>query len=56
MLNKENKDLTIERDKLRTENDNLIEKRMIYWFLAGAGVFFFGWMSGKLSRKKKKYY
>ncbi len=56
MLKKEKKDLTIERDKLRTENDNLIEKRMIYWFLAGAGVFFFGWVSGKLSRKKKRYY
>ncbi len=56
MFKNENKDLTIERDKLRTENDNLIEKRMIYWFIAGAGVFFFGWLSGKLSRKKKRYY
>jgi SH3 domain protein len=56
MLRKENNDLSEERDKLRTENDNLIEKRMIYWFLAGAGVFFFGWVSGKLSRKKKRYY
>jgi SH3 domain protein len=56
MLRKENKDLTDERDRLKTENDNLIEKRMIYWFLAGAGVFFFGWLSGKVSRKKKRYY
>ncbi len=48
--------LVSERDILKRENDRLNERMMIYWFLAGAGVFFLGWMSGKLSRKKKRYY
>jgi len=27
---------------------------VIRWFLAGAGVLFFGWILGKASRKKQR--
>ena len=37
---------------LRT-NEKLSDSRMIKWFLAGGGVFLFGWIIGKSSRKKR---
>ncbi len=62
--------ITRERDQLQQENSNLTERMqrlkeesslylrtgVIKWFLAGAGVLFFGWILGKLSRKKKRNY
>jgi SH3 domain protein len=41
---------------LRAENEQLLMTGMIRWFLAGGGVFFFGWLIGKISRKKRKGY
>jgi len=34
-------------------NEKLSDSRMIKWFLAGGGVFLFGWIIGKSSRKKR---
>ena len=62
-------DLTTERDQLLEENSQINKElkvlqeenkgfhrtNMIQWFLAGGGVFFTGWLAGKLSRKKRKY-
>lgn len=56
-----------ERDRLREENTRLNKELqivkdesfkmlwtgMIKWFLAGAGVLFFGWLMGKTSKRKK---
>lgn len=49
------KNLKLEADvtMLMNENDELSDSRMIKWFLAGGGVLFFGWILGKISRKKR---
>ncbi len=39
---------------LREENQNFHRSNMIQWFLAGGGVFFGGWIIGKISRKKQR--
>jgi SH3 domain protein len=49
-----NKTLTSEVRLLRDEKSRLMRSGMIKWFLAGGGVFFFGWLIGKISRKKKQ--
>jgi SH3 domain protein len=41
---------------LREENQNFHRSNMIQWFIAGAGVFFGGWLIGIISRKKKRGY
>ncbi|HKK02174.1 MAG TPA: TIGR04211 family SH3 domain-containing protein [Desulfuromonadales bacterium] len=46
--------LTAELGKLRGENTQMLRTGMIRWFLAGAGVFFFGWLAGKISRRKRR--
>jgi len=56
LLRKERERLAADKTRLLRENEKLQERGMIYWFLAGGGVFFVGWVSGKLSRKKKRYY
>lgn len=56
LLQEENSRLSREKNDLMQKNERLFERNAVYWFLAGGGVFFFGWMSGKLSRKKKRYY
>lgn len=38
---------------LSEKNEKLSDARMVKWFLAGGGVFFFGWIIGKISRKKR---
>ncbi len=53
-LREENTDLNTEKNDLLKENERLSDKKSILWFLAGAAVFFFGWIAGKLSRKKKR--
>jgi SH3 domain protein len=49
-----NRLLTSEVRVLRDEKSNLMRSGMIKWFLAGGGVFFFGWLIGKVSRRKKQ--
>jgi SH3 domain protein len=41
---------------LREENQSFHRSNMIQWFLAGGGVFFGGWLVGKISRKKSSGY
>ncbi|MBN2644058.1 MAG: TIGR04211 family SH3 domain-containing protein [Desulfuromonadaceae bacterium] len=43
-----------ELEVLRGENTTMLRTAMIKWFLAGAGVLFFGWMLGKFSQKKRR--
>jgi SH3 domain protein len=52
LLQKNNK-LEAEVRALLKNNDKLADSRMIKWFLAGGGVFLFGWVIGKISRKKR---
>ncbi|MBW2472459.1 MAG: hypothetical protein JRE18_10305, partial [Deltaproteobacteria bacterium] len=52
-LLKENVKLTAGIKELRKENKKMADSKMIKWFLAGGGVFFFGWIIGKISRKKR---
>jgi SH3 domain protein len=48
-----NKRLEADAAAYKEENEKLSNSRMIKWFLAGGGVFFFGWIIGKVSRKKR---
>lgn len=52
-LLKDNIKLTAGIKELRKKNKKLSDSKMIKWFLAGGGVFFFGWMIGKISRKRR---
>ncbi|SHI77282.1 SH3 domain protein [Malonomonas rubra DSM 5091] len=54
-LLEENSQLLGELKVLQDENANFHRSNMIQWFLAGGGVFFFGWLAGKVSRKKQRY-
>lgn len=53
-LIEQNKQLNSELVVLREENSDFHRSNMIQWFLAGGGVFFFGWLIGKISRKKQR--
>ncbi|GAB4166168.1 MAG: hypothetical protein Tsb0017_15140 [Geothermobacteraceae bacterium] len=53
-LKQENEQLAAEVARLADENTSLLTTGSIKWFLAGAGVLFFGWVMGKLSRKKRR--
>ncbi len=55
-LQKENSDLAERLQQLKEENNLYLRTGVIKWFLAGAGVLFFGWLLGKVSRKKKRSY
>lgn len=55
-LQAENDRLSEESSRLMQENERHKRNEKIKWFLAGGGVFFVGWISGKLSRKKKRIY
>jgi SH3 domain protein len=55
-LREEHGQSSAELATLRGENEQLLMTGMIRWFMAGGGVFFFGWMIGKISRKKRKGY
>ena len=48
-----NKQLASDFKKLQMKKESFPDPRMIKWSLAGAGVFFFGWLIGRLSRKKR---
>ncbi|GAB4387871.1 MAG: hypothetical protein Kow0025_03920 [Thermodesulfovibrionales bacterium] len=54
-LEEENARLTAIESHLKDENQRVKRKVMIYWFLAGAGVFFVGWIVGKASRQRRFY-
>jgi SH3 domain protein len=47
--------LSTETEHLRKENSRLKRLQILWWFLAGAGVFFIGWITGRVSRKKRYY-
>ncbi|ORJ62172.1 TIGR04211 family SH3 domain-containing protein [Geothermobacter hydrogeniphilus] len=53
-LKEENDRLAAEAARLEEENATLLTTGSIKWFLAGAGVLFFGWILGKISRKKRR--
>ena len=53
-LLEDNRSMTSEVQLLRDEKSRQMRSGMIKWFLAGGGVFFFGWLIGKISRKKKQ--
>jgi SH3 domain protein len=44
-LLQKNKKLSSELKTVKQENEKIADSRMIRWFLAGGGVFFFGWIS-----------
>jgi SH3 domain protein len=52
-LLQQNKKLEADLTAILQKNDTLADSRMIKWFLAGGGVFFFGWVIGKISKKKR---
>ena len=55
-LIEQNKLINSELMVLREENQNFHRSNMIQWFIAGAAVFFGGWLIGKISRKKQRGY
>jgi SH3 domain protein len=52
-LLQKNKGMETEIAALLEKKEQLADSRMIKWFLAGGGVFLFGWIIGKISRKKR---
>ncbi len=52
-LKKTNEKLSSKVQLLNAENSELKRTGMIKWFLAGGGVLFFGWIIGRISRKKR---
>ncbi len=55
-LSQEHSLLSQQNQKLREQNEKLMMRGIIQWFLAGGGVFFFGWICGKISRRKRGGY
>jgi len=53
LLSQQNKKLKADATELINRNEKLADAKMIKWFLAGGGVFFLGWIIGKISRKKR---
>lgn len=53
LLKETNEKLAAEVRSLTAENSDLMRTGAVRWFLAGAGVLFFGWIIGKTSRKKR---
>jgi len=54
-LSDENNRLSSELSILKEENRSFHRSNIIQWFLAGGGVFFGGWIVGKISRKKRGF-
>ena len=54
-LQAKNVNLDTRVEHLQKENADLRNTRRLQWFLVGGGVFFIGWIAGKVSRKKKYY-
>ena len=53
-LRSSHSELTAKVVRLEKEREELLNKETTQWFLAGAGVLFFGWILGKFSRSKRK--
>ena len=51
-----NSRLNAEMEQLRQKNAPLKRLGIVWWFVAGAGVFFGGLITGKISRRKKRFY
>ncbi len=45
--------VTTANDELTEENSRLLIRNIIYWFLAGGGVFLLGWLIGQISKRKR---
>ncbi len=54
-LLEENNSFSDQLTVLQAENKEFHRSNMIQWFLAGGGVFFGGWLIGKISRKKRGF-
>ncbi len=54
-LKASNSSFQTETAQLLEENEKLKFRQMIWWFFAGGGVFFVGWIVGKISRQKRFY-
>jgi len=54
LLDAEYTTLSTEVQQLRKENEEFQRSGAIRWFLAGGGVFLFGWLIGKISRKNRR--
>jgi len=54
LLDAEHSKLSAEVLELRKENEGFLRSKAIRWFLAGGGVFLFGWIIGKISRKNRR--
>jgi SH3 domain protein len=52
-LASDNTKLKAEVEALGKENESLLTSGVVKWFLAGAGVLFFGWLIGRASRRKR---
>ena len=50
-----NSELQTRTEQLQKENYDLKQAQRIWWFIAGGGVFFVGWIVGKISRQKRYY-
>jgi SH3 domain protein len=53
-LKDENEKYAAELAQLRQDNDDILRKAIVKWFLAGAGVLLLGWLMGKQSRTRKR--
>lgn len=51
-----NDQLNAEMEHLQQENAHVKRRGRLWWFVAGGGVFFAGFVAGKISRKKPKFY
>ena len=54
-LKASNSELQARTEQLNSENNELKKLQRIWWFGAGGGVFFVGWIVGKVSRQKRFY-
>ena len=54
-IKESNSELQTKTEQLQKENGELKRSQMIWWFVAGGGVFFVGWIVGKISRQKRFY-
>jgi len=41
--------------QLKEDNKTLVQRREIYWFLAGGAVFLLGWITGKISFRRQRH-
>lgn len=53
-LRQANQELTTTVSQLEEEQNSLMTEGIIKWFLAGAGVLFFGWLIGRMSQSNRR--